>query len=474
MQKKNVYELPLISVEKSAPVEIPKRVYSPLPFSLLKSYALWFCYLRWIVIAIMTVVGIIGFMPAVYSIFGFRALEGWAFIIAALLIVANLGYSKHIRLLKDSGSINSIMANLWVQITIDLVILTAVVHFVGSIETFVPFAYLFHIVLACIFFPGLQSLGVTIAASILYLSCVLAESAGIISLAGIYSDRVLRGYVEDNLAVSTINVVSVLGIWLVVWYLASHIAAMVREREKELAAANSRLKNIQKERNRHMLRTTHELKAPFAAIHANSQLLLAGYCGELPDSANEVIQRIAARCSRLTNEIQKMLQLTNLRSAVNESLQRVTFDLAEVLEWCLVQIRPVAEERKVELETHISPVNIIGIEDYLKMLLVNLLTNAVQYSHDNGHVRVECYRVDENEAVIIIEDDGLGIPEDKLPRIFDEYYRTDEAVQHNKGSSGLGLTIVKHVAQIHNIKIKVESRPDSGTKFTLRFSLYKQ
>ena len=86
-------------------------------------------------------------------------------------------------------------------------------------------------------------------------------------------------------------------------------------------------------------------------------------------------------------------------------------------------------------------------------------------------MRVECTRVDEKEAVITIEDEGLGIPEDKLPNIFDEYYRTDEAVVHNKGSSGLGLTIVKNVAQIHDIKIKVESRPSSGTKFTLRFSL---
>jgi len=470
----NVYELPLISMEKSKPAETRKRLYSPLPFSLLKSYALWFCYLRWIVIAIMTAVGIIGFMPAVYNIFGFRTLDGWAFIIAALLIVANLGYSKHISLLKDSGSKNSIMANLWAQITFDLVILTAVVHFVGSIETFIPFAYLFHIVLACIFFPGLQSLVVTIAASILYLSCVLAESAGIISDAGIYADRVLRGYVENHIAVSAINVVSVIGIWLVVWYLASHIAAMVREREKDLAAANRCLKNVQKERNRHMLRTTHELKAPFAAIHANTQLLLKGYCGELPDSANDVLQRIAERCSRLTNEIQKMLQLANIRSAANESLQQVTLDLAEVLEWCLAQIRPVAEERKIKLETNISSVNIMGIEDYLKMLFVNLLSNAIQYSHDNGHVRVKCNRVNENKAEVIIEDEGLGIPEDKLPKIFDEYYRTDEAAQHNKGSSGLGLTIVRQVAQIHDINIKVESQPDSGTKFILRFSLYKQ
>ena len=465
----NVYELTLVSEDKSTVPDTGKIYFSPLKSSSILNYARWFCYFRWLVISILTALGIIGFIPGIFQPLGFRSQMGWAFGTAIILTIGNIVFIKHIRRMKLSESINGIIVNLWAQISLDLIILTVVVHFIGSIETFIPFAYLFHIVLACIFFTGRESFGVTVAACILYAACVLTERAGIFSSAGIYSNRNFREYIESNTTVSVINIVSVFGILLVVWYLASHLSAMVREREYELISINDRLEKIQAERTGHMLRTTHELKAPFAAIHANSQLLLKGYCGKLPDNAYDVVLRIAARCRRLTNEIQEMLQLTNLRSDTNESLQWRKLDLAGILEWSIVQVSSVAEERTIEFETDIVPISIYGVEDYLKMLFVNLLSNAVLYSHDSGLVRVKCYRVDGNEAEVIIEDEGIGIPGEKLPRIFDDYYRTDEALRHNKESSGLGLTIVKHVVQTQKINLKVESQPDTGTKFTLLF-----
>jgi signal transduction histidine kinase len=103
------------------------------------------------------------------------------------------------------------------------------------------------------------------------------------------------------------------------------------------------------------------------------------------------------------------------------------------------------------------------------MMFVNLLSNAVIYSRENGQVRVGCYRGPDSGAVVSIADDGIGIQWDKLPHIFEEHYRTNEAVQHNKESSGLGLAIVKNVAELYGIRIRVESRFGSGTKFELKF-----
>ncbi|MHC4559977.1 MAG: sensor histidine kinase [Planctomycetota bacterium] len=111
----------------------------------------------------------------------------------------------------------------------------------------------------------------------------------------------------------------------------------------------------------------------------------------------------------------------------------------------------------------------VGAEDHFKMLFVNLLSNAVRYSHRNGQVRICCFRGPNSEPVITIADNGIGIPANKLPRIFEEHYRTKEAVQHNKESSGLGLAIVKYVAEMCRIRIRVESRPGFGTKFELKF-----
>ncbi|MBT4484588.1 MAG: hypothetical protein HOC71_13030 [Candidatus Latescibacteria bacterium] len=423
-----------------------------------------FCYYRWIVIFILLIIGISGFIPGIFQIFGFNPHTGWSFITAGILVGTNIVYLIHIRSMKKFDSMKGIMINLWFQIVTDLIVLTVVIHFIGSLETYIPFAYLFHIVLTCIFFPGFQSLVVTIIAAIFYIACVFSESKGIVSPAGIYSDGFLRQYIDNSLIISYINVAFALGIWFVIWYLASHLSALVRER-------NSLLIQIQEEKTRHMLRTTHELKAPFAAIDANAQILLKGYCGALPDKATKVIYGITARCRRLTNDIQEMLKLANLRSIKRESLQWAELDLANVLTQCLRQIHPIAEERMIQFEKNIKPTRVIAVEDQMQLLFANLLLNAVIYSHRGGRIHIQC-NLNSGKAMVTIEDEGIGIQGDKLPKIFNEHYRTNNAVKHNKGSSGLGLTIVGQIAQTHKIRVRVESEPDLGTKFVLRIPVY--
>ena len=123
---------------------------------------------------------------------------------------------------------------------------------------------------------------------------------------------------------------------------------------------------------------------------------------------------------------------------------------------------------------NIPPVAIVCTEAHFKMLFVNLLSNAVMYSHRDGQVHVSCFQGPHSEPIVTIVDKGIGIPADKLPRIFEEHYRTKEAVRHNKESSGLGLAIVKHVAEMYRIRIRVESGLGSGTKFELRFPAWDQ
>jgi signal transduction histidine kinase len=244
---------------------------------------------------------------------------------------------------------------------------------------------------------------------------------------------------------------------------------MLRRRDFELTETNIRLVAAQEERARHMLATTHQLKAPFAAIYSNAQLLLQGYCGDIPDEALQVIQRITSRSRRLTTEIQEMLQLANLSSSSQQSLPQTRMGSTELLLWCKSQVDPIARERGVTFKMNIRPVAMVGTEDHFKMLFVNLLSNAVIYSHRNGQVHICCYKGPDSAPVVTIADNGIGIQPDKLPHIFEEHYRTNEAVQHNKESSGLGLAIVKNVAELYGIRIRVESRFGSGTKYELTF-----
>ena len=440
----------------------------PLPEALLARNVRWFCVLRWLVIALLAAFGVVGWMPLFVKRLGLRPPGTWPFIAAAVLVVGNvlaLAQARRDRRRTAGGSAR----NLWGQIVMDLIVLTAAVHFLGSTQTYVPFTYLFHIVLACIFFPRLQSLAVTLLAAILFAGCVTAEHIGVISLVAVFADGGLALSSALPARTAAIAVFSSVSIWLAVWYLTSHLSVMVRQRDATLAATNRRLLAAQRERSRHMLVTTHQLKAPFAAIHANAQALLAGYFGELPEQAEQTVERIAVRCSRLAAEIQEMLQLANLISTGQDQPEKTDLDLADILRWAMNQVQPVASDRRIDLEADLKPTRMLGSEDHLKMLLVNLVSNAVNYSYDRGTVFLKCDTGPGGEPVVAIADEGIGIAPEKLPHIFDEHYRTTEAVRHNKESSGLGLSIVRHVAELYGIRVRVDSAAGRGTRFEIRF-----
>ncbi len=453
----------------SPPVGVVSLAGRHLSESILASNVLWFCRLRWIVVASLLGLGVLRQFDELIKRFELRSPGLWPFAAAGILALANAAYLIDAHGRSSSGKPKSSVINLWAQIVLDLLVLTVVVHFLGSVQTYMPFTYLFHIVLACVFLSVRQSLVIVMLASVMLGTCVAAESYGFIDTVSIFADPQPIADSPGQTAVHALKFPEAIGIWFVVWYLVSHLTRIVRAREIELAETNDRLVAAQAERSRHMLTMTHQLKAPFAAIYANIQLLLKGYAGPLPDEAMQIAEKIAARSRRLATEIKEMLQLANLGSTGQASPTIVDMDISELLNWCIDQVRPLAQERGVEIDVEVLPARIRGVEDYLKMLFDNLLSNAVAYSHPGGRVEVKCRLASSTMMIVAVRDEGIGIPAEKLPNIFDEHYRTKEAVQHNKESSGLGLAIVKNVAQFHRICLNVQSQPGKGTTFTLWF-----
>lgn len=461
------YELPLLpSQQDRVTSRRGKRKDLSLPEPILFENVLWFCRLRWLVMASLTVLGVVTMIPPLASALALRPRAIWPFVAAGLLLVSNTVLLILARRITRPASGRAALTSLWCQIVCDLLVLTYVVYYVGSRHTFAPFAYLFHIVLACIFISKRQSFIVTMLACVLYVGCVRLETAAILPARELLADAQV-GF-ESGSPEVTLNLALALGIFSIVWYLTSRLSAMVRDRDEELAQTNRRLVAAQEERQRHMLRTTHELKAPFAAIHANSQLLLKGYCGPLGDEPRDIVLRIADRSKRLAGQIQDMLQLANLQSVGQEEARPQPIDLADVLGWCITNTEPTARSRRIEIAADLASAPTVGVADHLKMLFGNLITNAVNYSDEAGRVEVRCENDPDGRHRVTIADDGIGIPPQKLPKIFDEYYRTSLAVKHNRESSGLGLAIVRTVAQANNITVRVESRPAVGTTFHLR------
>jgi signal transduction histidine kinase len=462
--KTNTYELPATGSDSLSKNGLSKKPHTSLPVSLLVNNILWFCRIRWVMIAILVILGALGFFPEMFYPIGLKPRADWPLILAGILAAVNSIYLWYVH--KRPVKAKDANLNLWSQIIVDILAVTVVVHFTGCLETYVAFIYLFHIVLACIFFSRPQSFVVVVMASVLYSGCVIGGLA-FGSSPGIYLNTALRKQIEG---VAFFNVASAVAIWLVVWALASRISVMMREQSNELAQKNRLLLKAQDEKTKDLLRTTHELKAPFAAIQINTQLLLKGECGALPDKALEIVRRIGERSRWLSFEIKEMLQLANLRSAARLSLCWVKIDLASALKWSINHVQATAKERDITFEEELNPSFAKVVDEHIKMLFTNLLHNAIIYSHKGSKIKVSCGPDSQGRQVVTVEDNGIGIPRDKLPRIFDEYYRTNEALHHNKISTGLGLAIVRHVADTHDIRIKVESEAGVGTRFSLFFS----
>lgn len=157
---------------------------------------------------------------------------------------------------------------------------------------------------------------------------------------------------------------------------------------------------------------------------------------------------------------------TCLDTAVFESV-----DIQAALQKCLEKITPVANSKNVELKISIENFICKVIPDQLGILLENIITNAITYSHDHGSVEVTSAVNRSNQsAEIIITDHGIGIDSKDLPNIFNEYFYSPRAALHNKATSGIGLSIVRIAAENNKLKIKVASEPGVGTSFTVVFN----
>ena len=441
-----------------------------IPPGLLIRNPAWFSGLRFVVAAFMLLSGIVGLLGRDYfTQVGIDVPRRWPILVSVITFLVNIGFFRQARIVAEKGSLRLARIGLWAQIIFDLLMLTVVVHFLGSTNTFAAFAYLFHIVLACIFFSRRNSLLVTLSACGLYAGIVLAESSGLVASSSIFIHDALMGGEKPSATAMGLHVGSALAIWITIWHLASLLTSEAWQRDAALAEANKRLVLAGKERVTHMLRTTHELKAPFAAIHANTQLLLQGLCGTIPDSAINIVERIDRRCVKLSEEIKQMLQLANLQSRGQQDPPLTSVDLADCLAHCLSREAVTASGREVTIVTDLRPVSVLSNQDHLRMVFENLISNAVAYSHPGGSINIRCGPNEQGVAEVSIKDHGIGIPEDKVPKIFDDYYRTEEAVSHNKSSTGLGLAVVRRIAQKHGLEVVVETELAHGTTFRVAF-----
>jgi len=425
--------------------------------------ALWFIRIRWVVIATFGFSGLLAHVhPRFFALWGLHPPLTWPLVLAALLAVANVFYRLLLCGTNSSTQSRSCRIDVCLQIVIDLIALTAMTHFVGSLNTAAPFMYLFHIALACIFFPPAVSFYVTLLASGFFVLCVLLEQTGILTQRTLIINSSLHQHLSPSLVVGF--VISIVFVWFVMWYLVSSLSRAVRDRDTQLAEANQSLLDAHHEKNQQMLRTAHDLKAPFAAIETLIATLRFSFWDDTPAGAQALIEKMEERSQSLRNRISEVLVLGQLRSRAASATSQGAFDLADVITEVLGELEEAAQARSIVIAKTLCAAPLSHGHDLLKVLILNLTSNAIAYSRDGGSVSVLLQREGDG-LTLTVSDEGIGIRPDAIDKIFGEYYRTSEATAHNSASTGLGLAIVKEIVTKLGLGIRVESEVDQGTTF---------
>jgi signal transduction histidine kinase len=244
----------------------------------------------------------------------------------------------------------------------------------------------------------------------------------------------------------------------------------IESQAEELAQAKEDLEKLDEIKSQLMLKLAHELRAPVAAVQSYVNLILSGYVsdGELKPT----LHRVHERLQEMLDVISDLLQLARLKQARDQILSEASpQSMADVLEEVVDLLRSQAEEKEQTFQVEIQDrPTIVANRDHLLSIWTNLISNAIKYTPKEGRIKVRL-QADMDTLMGVVEDSGMGIPEEDIPHLFQEFFRTDEAKASGEMGTGLGLSIVKQILESYGGDIRVRSTVGEGTRFTFMLPL---
>jgi signal transduction histidine kinase len=341
------------------------------------------------------------------------------------------------------------------QVVLDLLCLTVLLHFAGGIDT--PFwaFYVLHIIIASILLSPQSAYAYVAVAAVFYGAMVLLEFFGIIP--HVYLNGLAcPGYYARWTTLLSTGSAFLATLFFSAW-MATSISTRLRARDlelvrlnvelerraEELSNLNRRLQEIDEARKRFVRVAAHELRAPVAAIQSYVRLILSGYVPA--EKQEEILTRVEQRALELLDRINDLLILSRIQEHVEK---REQVNVAEVLQKVVELMRPILADR-----------------EQIQHVWMNLISNAIKYTPAGGYIEVT---LSHRPTSIIgsVRDSGIGIAPEDQEKIFQEFYRTEEAKQIAPHGTGLGLSIVKQIVEGLGGRIWVSSAPGKGAKFT--------
>jgi len=422
--------------------------------------SLWLVNLRWI--AILCVLIAIFFTRYILKI---SIQEIQLFVLTGILILLNLfslfwiqGTIKDKKFSKIGKRINW---NLNFQISTDLVILTMMLHFSGGVDNPCIIYFIFHMIIASILLTKIESY---IQATFALLCVGLLSFLEFFEIIPHYN---MTGFISTG---SYDNISYLIGtgiIFISTSYFIVFMTNTIVERQKNNAKAlrqlNQELWKKDKLKNEYVIQITHTIKGHLAAIISTLAVVDKKLLDE--KKQEEFIARAYKRTNALTKFVKQLLHVTKIKLSYVFEFEKFSF--RDVLIQAIAVQQNVADEKAIIISCEIDDsIDIItGNKFTLKEVVFNLLGNAIKYTTTNGKVKLSAIDF-HNYLLVEISDNGLGIPENELDNIFDEFYRAKNVRNEKFEGTGLGLSIVKQIVESHGGKIWAESVENKGSKFS--------
>ncbi len=394
------------------------------------------------------------------------------YIVSGSVLIYNLFFQRYAQKLERATphkiSAFSRFAN--IQIVADWVALTLVVHYTGGIESPLVFFFIFHVIISTILLSQLASyLQATLAIFLINLLAV-AEYYGVIS--HIHIPGILDGRLYNEPIRLLIFLLFFNSTLYISTYLASSVSKRLRGRERELLVlkgnleeAYHRLEESDVAKSEFVMMVTHELRSPLSAIESILKLFSGGYAGDLLDEQIELVRGIEQRTHFLLSLVNDLLRLAQVKAEKFQK-KREKVSLAEIIGRVIDSAQTRVKSKRLNLQVELShgPIMFWGNNDEIELLFSNLIGNCIKYTPHGGSILLKMLE-EKPQIKVEISDTGIGIAGEDLSRIFEEFYRAENAKKIAKTGTGLGLSIAKMVVETYGGKIRVKSTLGSGTTF---------
>lgn len=453
---------------------VPKWAYHYDEFWIaIKNRNFWFIKLRYYFVGLLIL-----FYLAGEFIFNFRLSisQEYAFIITATSILL---YNLLIHKYRDSvkaipGKFNHMHLSL-LQMILDLTALMILVYYTGTIESPIYMFFIFQMVIGSLILQGHIVYTVGIFIIIIYTILIALQYFGLITthyLTGLY-----ESFEERTLSYIFVFIIMFSSMMLISIFLANTIAIKLYERERQLWETLEKLNNAEKAKQKYIIGVVHEIKTPIAAVQSILDIIINKFIGPVSEEVMDKLTRARIRSSEAITLINNVLHISKIRLFDEKSTEKL--DIPALFKNLIEKHIDLANSKNIRLLFNDSQKNnriIIGDNLLFELAFSNLLNNAIKYNLTNGFVMINISD-DNDNIIILIEDDGIGIPTDEREKIFLQFFRASNIKGQNIDGSGLGLSLVNEVVLRYNGKIDVlspssigrENRPGTTFKIILRY-----